>query len=179
MKAYSYEQTLKLQDNEIPAIVNIDTGEVIEMKSRGSNIPEGKQTFGVQEKEWRKSFDPTFEYLDTVLTDLELRVVLKLCRMAEMNTNSLKPLNDDTAIKAIAEEFGISRNKVTPMFKKFFDIGLYARFEVKKEDIPYTKYWILNPYLTFSGKLIKSDIVNLFKGTTIEKEYHKRLKINQ
>ena len=92
--------------------------------------------------------------------------------MAKMNTNSLEPFNGDTAIGVIANELNIGRNKVTPMFKRFFNLGVYAKFEVALENATYTKYWILNPYLSFSGKLISSDIAALFKGTVIERIYH-------
>jgi len=34
---------------------------------------------------------------------------------------------------------------------------------------------IINPYLSFSGKLIHSDIARLFIGTIIEKEFNKEL----
>lgn len=169
-----YEQTVKLPHNKKLASVDMETGEVIEIPVRKNNIPEGKEFFGKEEKGWRKSFDHSWEFLEEVLTDLELRVVQKLCRLAEMNTNSLKPLNDDTAINTIAEEFNVGRNKVTPMFKKFFKLGIYAKFEAYKPDVPYTKYWLLNPYLSFGGKLIDSDIAKLFAGTILEKEYSRR-----
>ena len=74
-----------------------------------------------------------------------------------------------------AREFNIGRNKVSPLFNKLFKLGVYAKFEAYKPDVPYTKYWILNPYLSFSGKLIHSDIARLFIGTIIEKEFNKEL----
>ena len=93
--------------------------------------------------------------------------------MAEAYTNSLEPLNDETTINQLASLFGISRNKVTPTLKKLFQLGVYAKFEVVKPDVPYTKYWILNPFLSFNGRTLDSDIANLFIGTVIEKEFHK------
>lgn len=174
MKDYDYEKTIQLKHHEKPAKINTWTGEVKELSSRPNNIPIGKQLFGKDEKGWRKSFDYSWEFLETVLTDLELRVTMKLCRLAKMNTNSLEPLNNEVAINEIAEEFKLGRNKVTPLFKKLFHYGIYAKFEAYKPDLPYTKYWILNPYLSFGGKMIDSDIANLFKGTILEKEYSKR-----
>ena len=167
-----YLVELRLKSEERPMIYNDYTQEIKEMPKYKNNIPEGKEIFepnGIFKKDYTKSW----EFLDRVLTPLEFKVVAKLCRMAKMNTNSLEPLNDDTTANTIAEEFNIGRNKVNPLFKKLFQLGVYARFEAYKPDLPFTKYWILNPYLSFSGKLIHSDIAKLFVGTIIEKEYNK------
>ena len=169
-KNKDYVANIALNHNEIPAKVNGDTGEVTVIKKRGSNIPEGKEVFepdGIFKKDYTKSW----EYLDKVLTPLEYKVVSKLCRMAKMNTNSLEPLNDDTTALALSEEFNIDHRTSKKLFKRLFDLGVYAKFEASKPDIPYTKYWIVNPYLSFSGKLIDSDIRLLFVGTIIEKVF--------
>jgi len=171
-----YKKEISFADNEIPAKINKETGELVLVESKKNNIPEGKRTFGVDEVGWRKSFDHSWDFLETVLSDLELRVVSKLCRMAKMNTNSLEPLDDATTQINIAEHFNIDHRKSKKLFEKLFDLGIYARFDVKKEEIPYTKYWILNPYLSFGGRLIQSDIAELFKGTKLTNEYYKRTK---
>lgn len=167
----SYTQTVKLEDNQSLAKVDNDTGEVKPVTKKLSNIPDNKLIFE-PDALFRKDYNKSWEYLDSVLTPLEFKVVAKLCRMAKMNTNSLEPLNDDTTIQSIAEEFSIGRNKVTPLFNKLYKFGVYAKFEVVKTNVPYTKYWILNPYLSFAGKLIHSDIAKLFIGTMIEKQFH-------
>ena len=169
-----YKQEVKLQDNERIMKVNSETGEVTTIPKRMNNIPENRHDFE-PDAIFRKDYTKSWEYLDKVLTPLEFKVVAKLCRMAKMNTNSLEPLNDNTTIQSIAEEFNIGRNKVSPLFNKLFKLGVYAKFEAYKPDVPYTKYWILNPYLSFSGKLIHSDIARLFIGTIIEKEFNKEL----
>lgn len=169
----SYKVEYVLDNNELPAKVDATTGET-QILTKRNNIPEGKEVFepdGIFKKDYTKSW----EFLDRVLTPLEFKVVAKLCRMARMNTNSLEPLNDDTTVNYIADYFSIGRNKVAPLFKKLFKLGVYAKFEAYKPDVPYTKYWILNPYLSFSGKIIHSDIAKLFVGTTIEMEYNKRV----
>ena len=163
-----------LDDHEKPAKVDMETGEFKEVKERKNNIPAGKQVFGKEEIGWTKSFNASWEYLDEVLTDLEFRVVNRLCRMAKTNTNSLQPLDDETTTIELSNQFGIDRRKAKKMFDKLFDLGVYGKFSVKKEDIPYTKYWVLNPYLTFQGRLINSDIAELFKGTKLTNEYYKR-----
>lgn len=176
MNKAKYEAKIKLYSHELPAKINAHTGEVTPMAlSKPYNIPEGKEIF-LPEAMFQKNYNKSWEYLDTVLTPLEFKVVAKLCRMAKMNTNSLEPLNDKTAISVIAKEFKIGRNKVTPLFEKLLHLGVYGKFEIHKQDAPYTKYWILNPYLAFSGKIISSDIAKLFIGTTIEIEYNKSVK---
>lgn len=175
MKSYDYEQTLKLKNDEIGLKLNVLTGEIKEVSNKPNNIPKDKQFFGREETGWRKSFDYSWEFLEEVLSDLELRVVQKLCRLAEMNTNSLKPLNDETTQVEIAKTFNIDHRKSKRMFKKLHELGIYAKFDIVYEHIPYTKFWVLNPYLSFGGKLIKSDISELFKGTKLTNEYYKRL----
>lgn len=177
MNKAKYETKLQLYAHELPAKVNAFTGEttILGAAHRSNNIPEGKEIFepdGI----FRKDYTKSWEFLDRALSPLEFKVVAKLCRMAKMNTNSLEPLNDDTTIAVIAKEFKIGRNKVSPLFNKLFKLGVYAKFEAYKPDVPYTRYWILNPYLSFSGKIISSDIAKLFIGTTIEIEYNKTVK---
>lgn len=173
-----YNQTIKLKHNEKPAKVNIETGEVVEIATRKNNIPQGKQLFGKEEIGWSKSFNASWEFLDEVLTDLEFRVVNRLCRMAKANTNSLEPLDDETTSVELSEYFKIDRRKSKKLFKKLYELGVYGRFSVKKEDIPYTNYWVLNPYLTFQGSTIQSDIASLFKGTRLTNEYYKRQRMS-
>jgi hypothetical protein len=175
MKKY-YEQTVKLPHNKKLASVDMETGEVIEIPTKKNNIPEGKQLFGKEEVGWSKSFNASWEFLDEVLTDLEFRVVNRLCRMAKSHTNSLEPLDDETTAIELAEYFKIDRRNSKKMFNKLYELGVYGRFSVKKEDIPYTNYWVLNPYLTFQGSTIKSDIASLFQGTKLTNEYYKRQK---
>lgn len=140
-----------------------------------TKVQDNSRVFGVEEVGWRKSFDHSWDFLDTVLTDLELRVVSKLCRLAKMNTNSLEPLNDETTQVEIAKTFNLDHRKTKKLFQKLHQLGVYAKFDVVYEHIPYTKYWVLNPYLSFGGKLIQSDIANLFIGTKLTNEYFKRL----
>ena len=73
--------------------------------------------------------------------------------------------------------FGVNRKKLPNIFKKLFDIGVFARFEVATEEEYYKKHWIFNPYISFKGRLISSDIAKLFYGTRIEKEYVKEYQL--
>ena len=170
-----YTTQVKLNHNEVPAKFNMETGEVLTISKRPNNLPEGKQTFGMEEKGWRKSYDHSWDFLEEVLTDLELRVTLKLARMAKLNTNSLEPLSDETTQQEISNIFNIDRRRAKLLFAKLHSLGIFGKFDVVKENYPYTKYWILNPYLSFGGKLIQSDIANLFIGTRLTNEYYKRV----
>ena len=170
-----YKKTIELDDNELPAAVNAETGELRVIKKRTNNIPEGKITFGKEETNWKKTFSDSWYFLKEKLTDLEIRITVELCLMAKMNNNSLEPLNDETTQLEIADIFKLDRRRAKIVFKKLYDLGVYARFEVAKENISYTKFWILNPYLSFGGSLIDSDIAELFKGTKLTNEYYKRL----
>lgn len=161
-----------LQNNEKLGIVNMETNAIKYIEKRANNIPEGKEIFepsGIFQKNYTKSW----KFLQSKLTPFEFKVAFQLAMLAKANTNSLEPLNDDMTVNQLADLFNISRNKVTPILAKLFKLGVYGKFEVVKPSVPYTKYWVLNPYLSFSGKLIYSDIANLFKGTTIEIEYSK------
>lgn len=171
------EQTIKLKHDEVAAKVNQSTGEIIELQQnmRSNNIPSDKEIHA-PDGIFRKNYSASWLFLDKCLTDLEMRVVTRLCFMAKMNTNSLEPLNNEMAMTEVAEILGVHRHKAKKLVEKLFDLGVYAKFEVAKEDVPYTKYWVLNPYLSFSGRLIASDITRLFIGTKIEKAYSSALK---
>ena len=41
-----YTQIIKLKDNELPAKINVETGEVKEVDHKKNNIPEGKSKLG-------------------------------------------------------------------------------------------------------------------------------------
>ena len=169
-----YKKEIDLNDNESAAKINLDTGEVTEFISKSSNVPEGKVIFEPKAI-FRKDYTKAWEFLDKELTPLEFKVVSKLCRMAKMNTNSLEPLNDETTIPVLVDEFNISKNKVKPIFNKLFKLGVYGKFDIYRKEFPYTKHWILNPYLSFSGKIINSDIAKLFIGTEIEKAFNNKV----
>ena len=177
MKDFDYSTTIKLKHNEAPAKINLETGvinEITVLKTK-NNIPKGKELFEPKAI-FRKSFDSTEEFLDSVLTPLEFKVVARMCRMAKMNTNSLDPLSDELTLIEIAEELKVNRRDVKTILNKLFSLGVYGKFEVVKQDVGYTKYWILNPYIRFKGKTIDSDIKKLFEGTVIHKEYVKYIK---
>ena len=171
-----YTKELRLAHHELPAKYDLKTEKYTKLGNRPNNLPEGKALFGVEEVGWTKHFNASWEFLDEVLTDLEFKIVNRMCRMAKMNTNSLQPLDDSTTIIELSETFGLDRRRTKKTFDKLFNLGIYGKFEVVDEDKGYTKYWVLNPYLSFSVKLIDEGITTLFEGTRLTKEYRIRQK---
>ena len=170
MQNTTYETSIRLKHNEGPAAIDLETGGVRPLTSRPNNIPQNKEVFEPQGI-FQKSYTKSWKFLKSRLSAFEFSVAFELALMAKANTNSLEPLNDETTVQQLVERFDISRNKVKPLFYKLFKLGVYGKFEVYDKTKPYTKYWILNPYLSFSGKLISSDIAHLFSGTEIALNY--------
>lgn len=161
-----YNQTIQLSDNEQLMKVNSDTGEVTEVRKRINNIPIDKHVFE-PDAIFKKDYTSSWKFLKEQCTHLELSAAVGLSLLAKANTNSLEPINDETALKELSEKLNVSKNKIDAVLKKLWKLGVYGKFEVYDVNKPYTKYWILNPYLSFTGKLIKSDIAELFSGTMI------------
>ena len=170
IKNYDYEQSLELNHNEVAAKVNVETGEVKVIKKRKGEVPTGYELFEPDAK-FKKSFPPAWKYLGEVLNPMEFKVAFTLMLRAYGYTNSLEPLNDDTTNVQLKQEFDISINNIPKVFNKLKSLGVMAQFSIG-EITGYKRYWILNPYLSFSGVLIKSDIANLFKDTYVTKAYH-------
>jgi hypothetical protein len=165
-----YTATISLKHNEKAAKVNAETGEIKIIENRPNNIPDGKEVFepnGI----FQKQYIVSWKFLNQYLTDKEYRVASELGLMAKANTNSLEPLNDETIVNQLIDNLGGSINNINPILKKLFNLGVYGKFDVSKADERRKKYWVFNPYLSFSGKLIKSDISELFDGTHIELAY--------
>ena len=162
-----YKRTISLGHNELPATINQDTGEVIELRKKPNNVPDHKE-FHMEKSKFTKNYKHSWAFLTRELNNLELAAVTRLTLLAAAYTNSLKPLNDDTVHRELIEILGVSTNRVRKVLSKLFELGVYAKFDVVKAHLDYTKYWVLNPYLSFNGKLINSDIKELFRGTHVE-----------
>jgi hypothetical protein len=160
-----YEVTIKLEDNEKPAKVNTETGEVIITNKKLNNIPEDKQ---IQKfEEFNKVNSKAVRFLETVLSNEELGIVFKMINRADYETNVMLPLNDDSSYREISNEFGINKNKVSAIFKKLFDLGVYA--QVKVANGINSEYWTLSPYVAWKGKFIEKSISIYFYNTIIGK----------
>lgn len=167
-----YTASVRLNSDEIPAIINTRTGEVQEVKHRPNNIPEGKEVWLPQES-FSKFYNRSWAFLQRELSPIEFKAAFTLALMAKANTNTLEPLNDSSTIPELMEILNVGKNKVKPIVTKLFKLGVYGKFEVADKNVPYTKFWVLNPYLSFQGKIVTSDIARLFKGTIVAQEYFK------
>lgn len=131
---------------------------------------ENEIIFEANEK-FLKSYSKSWKYLQEEFSALEFKAAYSLALMAKAHTNSLEPLSDETTYRELSQILDVSINRVDKTLKKLFDYGVYARFEAVDPTKSYTKYWLLNPYLCFSGRVIKSDIAELFKGTRIGRNF--------
>lgn len=161
-----YTKELKLEHNELPAKINQETGEVKVIKPRPNNIPEGQsfldyKKFGMLNIELTKKLEKYF-------SNTELSIILKLINRCEFKTNSLKPFNDDTSVRLLAEEFNLSINTVPKVFKKLFDMGVYLQIKIS-EDSTVNEYWVLNPYIFWRGKLKEDSLFTRFEKTDVTK----------
>lgn len=161
-----YTKEIKLNHNEIPAKVNTETGEITEVRSRPNNIPEGKEIF-IKDEYFSKNYERAWLFLVENLTPTEIGIAVKMSLMTELNTNSLNPLDDNTSIRQLAEYFKISTKSVKKTFSKLFKLGVYASFHYCHYKRGEVKEWIFNPYISFKGRLINSDIKYLFDDTEI------------
>jgi|JI9StandDraft_1071089.scaffolds.fasta_scaffold343387_1 C1A family cysteine protease len=165
-----YKVEVKLNHNEVAAKVNTETGDTKLVTFRPNNIPDGKELFEPTAF-FKKEYSNSWSYLQKKLNPLEYKVAHSLGILAKANTNSLEPLSDKSTIPDLMEIFNVSKNKVKPILVKLFSLGVYGKFEIVDADKGYTKYWIFNPYLSFSGKLIPSDIADLFSNTHVAKAF--------
>lgn len=159
-----YETTIKLKHEEIPAKINIKTGEINEIKKRPNNIPINKELWNPGS--FAKNFTSSWNYLLDNLSDKEISIVNRMVLMARPNSNSLEPLNNQSSVEEIAEKFHIHRNSVNKMFTSLLKHGVYAEFKFgSKTGIKH--YWVLNPYISFKGKTISKSLSDLFRETII------------
>lgn len=166
MKTYDFETTIKLKHDEIPAKINSQTGEVISL-IKPNNIPSGKSVNNMTN--FTKLNCDVFPKLKMmgVLTMEEIGIISYMCSIAEFNTNSLKPLNNETNLQELAGTFDIGKNRVKRVFDKLFDLGVYAQFKIASNGTK--EYWILNPNISWKGKLMNDTIFLHFKDCLITK----------
>ena len=120
---------------------------------------------------FHKSFKNSWAFLRRELTALEINAVISMVVLSSANNCSLEPLNDSTTIGEIANHLHISISKTKSVLKTLYEYGVYGKFEISIPDKPYTKYWILNPFLSFNGTVIDTIIFKLFKETHVGKSF--------
>lgn len=161
MAKRGYSVTVGLNHDEVAARVNSNSGEVI-IIGKG-RVPEGKEIVSIGK--FSRCHTEAWIYLERHLSTLEFAVANRMALMAGAYTNSLRPLNDESTIFELTNKLGIGKNKVISVTKKLFDLGVFAKFDIKEVDVDYKKYWIFNPYLSFNGRFIDMSMKNLFKNT--------------
>jgi hypothetical protein len=162
-----YNTTLNLKDSEVPAKLDKETGELIEVQdyNKINNVPDNK--FRIKYTKFSCVSTKAQEVCMDIFTNEELGVIYKMIAITDFNSNSLAPLNDDTSCRMLAEEFGINKNKVGVIFKKLFDWGVYAQMKIAADKT--NEYWILNPYLAYKGKLVEDRLMIHFAQTKLSK----------
>jgi len=166
MRRETYKREIGLQDNEIPARKDLETGKYTDVPDkRKNNIPKGKTL--VNQKDFSKVNNKVIPFLRDNLSNTELSIIFQMIGLTEFNTNSLKPLSNETALKDLAEQFDVGINQVKKYFKNLFDLGVYAQFKIAKNGEK--EFWILSPYISFKGNTAEDSIFTNFEGTKIEK----------
>lgn len=164
---YAYTKELKLEHNELPAIYNVETGE-LDIKSVNNDLPTDKILFQPT-KRFKKDYTDAWKYLSNVLNPEEFRAAYLMAIFAKANTNSLEPMNQDTTKAKLSELLKINKNNTERVLDSLFKHGVFGTFNVCNDPVTYKNYWILNPYLSFNGKYIDKGIVELFKDTLLAK----------
>lgn len=168
-----YNQTAKLQDNEVLQKVNKETGEVTEVpfpRKRNPNID--RHDPGT----YTKHFSLAWKTLYTQTTKYEYAIAAKMSTKIRMITNSLEPLSDETTLQQLSNEFGVSMGKVKATFEKLFNLGVYGKFEVvdwENEEFRHKRYWVFNPFLSCNGNSIDNRSKGLFSKTLYAQLYKK------
>ena len=161
-----YKKELTLKHNEIAGKINLETGEVTELRDKPNNIPEAKsllnyQNFGMLNIDLSRKLEKYF-------SNLEIAIIFKMINRVEFNTNSLRPFSDETSIRVLSEEFNLSVNSVPKVFSKLYRMGVYAQLQIS-ENSESRDYWILNPYIFWKSRLKQDSIFEHFKKTDISK----------
>ena len=167
-----YTKTISLKDNESAAKVDKETGDIKIYTSIINSIPIDKELW-LKSHTFSKMFTHSWKFLSKKLNSDELKVLVIMVTMANHGTNSMPPLNDSVSMRRLEEHFGIRREKMPKILDNLYRIGCYGKFKVATVEEPYKQYWILNPYISFKGKIIPKDIARLFNGTMVEIEFMK------
>jgi hypothetical protein len=165
-----YKKEISFRDHEIPAKVDTITGEVLTIPRRINNIPEGKEKFDY-DAAFTKSYERSWLFLVDNLKSHELKIAIKMANMTEYSTNSLAPLDDSVQLKELSEMFGVGINQVKQTFKRLMDVGVYASFRYGHYKRGIVTEWVFNPFVSFKGKLIDSDLKNLFIETPVARHF--------
>lgn len=165
-----YNKGVALTHEEQLVKFNQRTGEIKEVKPPVNNIPTGQEKF-TPDKYFVKNYTKAWNYLFENLSSIEIKIAIKMSTMAEFKTNSLSPLDDTTSIRHLADFFDIGVNSVKKSFKNLFKQGVYASFKYCHFERGNVEEWIFNPFISFKGSLIHSDLKELFINTKVAQAF--------
>lgn len=161
-----YTKEVKLLDHQRLAIIDDQTGEIKEVRSKPSN---NENAVKFDAGKFVKHHTGAWSHLALLTTKFEYAVANMMSNHIKMFSNSLQPLSDDTTVSELSKQFGISMGKVKSTFDRLFQLGVYGKFEICEKDTVRKKYWIFNPYLSFNGQAIDKGVKDLFSETIFAK----------
>ena len=161
-----YGVKLRLNHNEVPAKVNVETGEVKQTRDgrMHNKFPENKSKLNY----------PSFGILNTraagIIADrfdiVERSIVFQMISMAKIGTNSLSPLNESTSQRELARVFDVSRSKVSKALDRLFREGVYMELVIA-EGGERAEYWVLNPNIFWRARTKDDSLFKQFENTNI------------
>lgn len=162
-----YKVELSLAHHEAPGKKNMETGEFTLLNQKRFYKKDPNKVIFEPDLQFRKDFTDGWKYLMKVLNPEEFRAAYAMALLAKANTNSLEPLNDDTTYVELAKTLNVGKNRIKVVVQKLFEEGVFGKFEIVNRDKNYKRFWVFNPYLSFTGKYIESQVPDLFMDTTI------------
>lgn len=167
----TYSVTLKLKHNERPIAVD-EHGEAREFRTNRS-LPEGHSF--PSDQLFIKRYQVTDNILLEELTGSEYMLLAKLLRHIEPYTNHIKILDFKTSQRFFGQLLGVD-HKTAGRFKKKMEklgvIGYWEVFEISEDRM--VKRVVVNPKVAFQGKFVRTDILNLFSDTWLNRELTRR-----
>ncbi len=105
-----------------------------------------------------------------LLNNEELGIIAHMSSIAEINTNSLRPLTNNVTLKDLSERFKVPIKRVEKIFKKLFNMGVYSQLNYfSYSENQEVVYWVLNPYISWKGNLKNDSIFSAFQDTMVFK----------
>lgn len=164
----TYTKVLKLEDTKrLHSIVDAYTGEITEL--RNVHLPDGKVM--LPNKPYNKVYTHTLNDLNRHLTPYDRAVILKMIASLNYLTNEIIPIDDKKSYGILSDFFSVSYKKTVSSLSNLYDLGVYKRVSDLPKDYNdrEIRYWVFNPYIASSGKLLDKKLVDLFVGWDIPK----------
>lgn len=161
-----YNKTHKYKHHERPAKIDMLTGEVKEFPVRVNNFPVGKKV--LRYRDFSILNNAAVLKLQALFDNEAMGVIFYMVSMADFNTNSLRPLCDGLTIRDKAMILNISKNKVDKICSRLFFWGVFLTMRVCEDSD--MDYWVLNPSISWKGKMVDDSLFHFFKNTRLSWE---------